>query len=287
MLRIPRTPQPIIWINGWPAVGRQTLAQCLSQVLGQDRAVLIDDRTYMDQVAPPPDVHIARAQPLMDVATGRVTADSEENVAKLEACLARYVLDPMADQRMVIFTDNRVNDEDGVAGAQRIAEAARQAKRPFVPLYVECAPEQHVIRRKSSDRYGVRPGLGECLSAGHRPNGVNGVNGNNASGTEANGSGANGNETTETNGTEAPAPKGTPTELWLRARMAEHNLYVFPIHEQPGLFVDVTSKSTHETAVDILMFINLIESDRHEEAVQASLVSSLVRPKNDSGMSVF
>ncbi|KAL2136505.1 hypothetical protein VTI74DRAFT_3330 [Chaetomium olivicolor] len=38
-------PGPLVYINGWPGIGKKTVAECLTMLLGKDRSLLIDVRS--------------------------------------------------------------------------------------------------------------------------------------------------------------------------------------------------------------------------------------------------
>ena len=305
MSRSFRPPQPVVWINGWPAMGKQTVAQCLAQILGRDRAVLIDDRAFTDQLHLPQDAqlgrcvelnqnHRKRAQslgtgslnkpadvpganananedgdgnehtPSGDVSTspkgrghgpgGAYTTEDLEKLQleqelrqKQEACFLKYLQDPADtsntdDQavlnRIVIFTDCRADDAEGAEGAQRYATAAAKANRPFVPIYVECRPDEHERRSLTSDR--------QYYNFHQIADGGTSIVGNVADAIRE-----------------------------MQAR-SDGRLYIFPQHEYPGLFVNVTEQGTHETTMEILSFVNAV-CEKRTEAVAATAAAAVLR----------
>ncbi|EPE09586.1 hypothetical protein F503_07362 [Ophiostoma piceae UAMH 11346] len=301
MSRPYRSPQPVVWINGWPAMGKQTVAQCLAQILGRDRAVLIDDRAFTDQLHLPQDAQLGRCVELnqnhrkraQSVGTGSLNklpevpgttgngngntngsngdastspkgrghgpggAYTTEDLEKLqlekelrqkqEACFLKYLRDPAGPcntdeqaslNRIIIFTDCRADDAEGAEGARRYATAAAKANRPFVPIYVECRPEEHERRSLTSDR--------QYYNFHLMADGGTSIVGN-----------------------------VTDAIREMQAR-GDGRLYTFPQDEYPGLFVNVTEQGTHETTMEILSFINAV-CEKRIEAVTAMAAAAVQR----------
>ncbi|CAK7219034.1 hypothetical protein SCUCBS95973_003686 [Sporothrix curviconia] len=337
-----KIPQPVIWINGWPAVGKSAVAQCLCQFLGQDRAIIIDDCEFTDSMKLSTGAQMARhtsratcgrarglsvddmnkpGQPyggigghgsssaaaaglkkcpdkecsgkdclnkdcpsfssktsvVRECVGGRLIADDDELSlalrARQEACFRKYVLDmedddeasgpvakpsmpgllkpklskflalreqrlqsvvPVANmQKYIIFTDCRADDAAGAEGAWRYAHVAKQANRPFIPIYVECLPAEHERRSMNSDRVYSQ------------------VDGAPITGAEA------------------------AREL---QALSNGRLFTFPSDEIPGLFVDVTSRGTHPLVMEILSFINTVVDKRTSAAIETTAASARRRP---------
>ena len=80
---------PLIWINGFPGTGKQTIAKLLSTLLDGD-PILIDNHSLIDQVAE----EFSRDHPNYQQERRRVREDVFKN----------YVEDPAFRTRIVIFT---------------------------------------------------------------------------------------------------------------------------------------------------------------------------------------
>ncbi|CAK7215390.1 hypothetical protein SBRCBS47491_002471 [Sporothrix bragantina] len=332
-----RPPQPLVWINGWPAIGKQSVAQCLAQFLGPDRAIIIDDCEFTDMLKLTPEAKMAR--PTGRTNTGRcrglsvsdlnkkadgdssavftpptinkcpekgcdgkecpnkdcrsktsvvrecvggrlIAADDETSLAvkaRQEACFRKFVLDiddpasapvvkpdvkgilkakpsnyaakrfaklqkqkPVTNmQKFIIFTDCRVDNEAGAEGAWRYANVAKEAKRPFIPIYVECMPEEHARRAQSSDRIYGHP------------------------------SGA--------------AITGADAARELQA-VSDGRLFTFPQDEIPGLYINVTSQGIHSLAMEILSFITAV-LEKRSGCVKKS-VDAAIRKRPGSSVNV-
>lgn len=218
-------PQPLVWINGWPEVGKRTVAQFLVQILGEERAVLVNDSELAQYLALPPECESAHRSGTSDIAvsgqagdasisgsnkTGHGSDHHPDPVCERQAaCFRKYVEDPQALGRIVVFTDCRGANEDDGAGAREYEEAARRSGRPFVPVYMDCELEANVQRSQTSER---RYSL-------------------------------------------AASKMLSPTELRELRAKNRGRLYMFPPDERPGLCVDVTSQGTHDTAMQILAFV--------------------------------
>ncbi|ERS96808.1 uncharacterized protein SPSK_01234 [Sporothrix schenckii 1099-18] len=290
-----RPVQPIIWINGWPAMGKLALAQCICQLLGQDRAVVIDDREFTDQLNLPRDAlmsrHVSRSGgrprglsvgdingnththrynvcseagadggicpgkecpgrgcPGRECMGGRLMTGldglSPPLQAKQEACFRKFVygdeddeaikngkVDAVQRQRVIIFTDCRANDKVGAEGARRYENAARNAGRQFVPIYVECLPEEQERRAKSSDKLYTQ--------------------------------------------VEGAAMTGAEAARELQA-LADGRLFTFPQDTVPGLYINVTNQLIHDSAMEVISFINAI-AEKRTDAVKESVAASVRR----------
>ena len=80
---------PLIWINGFPGTGKQTIAKLLATLLDGD-PVLIDNHSLIDQVAE----IFSRDHPSYQQERRRVREEVFKN----------YVEDPAFRTRIVIFT---------------------------------------------------------------------------------------------------------------------------------------------------------------------------------------
>ncbi|KIH89422.1 hypothetical protein SPBR_07651 [Sporothrix brasiliensis 5110] len=246
-----RPVQPIIWINGWPAMGKLALAQCICQLLGQDRAVVIDDREFTDQLNLPRDAlmsrHVSRSggRP-RGLSVGDINGNTHTHRynAKQEACFRKFVygdeddeaikngkVDAVQRQRVIIFTDCRANDKVGAEGARRYENAARDAGRQFVPIYVECLPEEQERRAKSSDKLYTQ--------------------------------------------VEGAAMTGAEAARELQA-LADGRLFTFPQDTVPGLYINVTNQLIHDSAMKVISFINAI-AEKRTDAVKESAAASARR----------
>ncbi|CAK7238324.1 hypothetical protein SEUCBS140593_010550 [Sporothrix eucalyptigena] len=327
-----RPTQPIVWINGWPAVGKQAVAQCLYQFLGHDRAIIIDDREFTDTMKLSPEAQMARyasransgrarglsmgdqnrhshsagtdgnysgkgsypfatctekdcaskdqcssnecpskecpskTSVVRECIAGRLIADHDEislaAQARQEACFRKYIHDiheepdpnikstipanpkateqnkklPTNMQKVIIFTDCRANNAAGAEGAWRYADAAKQANRLFIPIYVECMPEEHERRAQTSDRVYTQP--------------------------------------------DGAPITGVEAARELQA-LSNGRLYTFPQETIPGLFVNVTTRGTHDSVMDIISFINAVMEKRNS-AVMESVAEAVRRRPGSS-----
>ncbi|EFW98877.1 hypothetical protein CMQ_4729 [Grosmannia clavigera kw1407] len=155
-MSLPIPPQPLVWINGWPEAGKRTLAQCLVHLLGQDRAVLAGENEYATEYA---------ASGQSNKSVGRKSSkpdlgsESDPVSEKQAAYFRKYVEDPQALKRIVVFTDFQADSVKGRSRARAFEEAARRTGRPFVPVYMECDLEANVRRSQASERRHSRPAV--------------------------------------------------------------------------------------------------------------------------------
>ncbi len=139
-------PPPLVWINGRHAVGKRTVAQCLTALLGIDKAVFIDGEQFTDHL----DMPAAREQlPLPSS-----PSPSQGRQGKRDACFARYIEgvdDPEAPCRIVVFADCQPPTPAGEAEARTYQAAAKRAGRLFVPVYLTCGHEEHMRRMRAAE----------------------------------------------------------------------------------------------------------------------------------------
>ncbi|KAF5987693.1 hypothetical protein FBULB1_1781 [Fusarium bulbicola] len=69
-----------------------------------------------------------------------------------QAILERVVLHPSSHDRLVVFTDFQSDNELGQSVAQEYASAARDAGRPFLPVYLTCGLEANIERVDNAER---------------------------------------------------------------------------------------------------------------------------------------
>ncbi|KAF8418618.1 hypothetical protein EV426DRAFT_618900 [Tirmania nivea] len=132
-------PKPIIHINGWPGVGKLTVARFLTQLLGgPDHCRLIHNHLLID----PAGALLPRTSPTyqsLRQAFRKVTFD----------CLS---LCPETFNHTYVFTDFTSSDALGSSVASEYAEAARSRKCVFVPIILECNPEENARRIRGANR---------------------------------------------------------------------------------------------------------------------------------------
>ncbi|KLO94602.1 uncharacterized protein FFB20_00235 [Fusarium fujikuroi] len=69
-----------------------------------------------------------------------------------QAILQRVVRHPSSHDRLVVFTDFQSDNELGQSVAQEYASAARNADRPFLPVYLTCGLEANIERVDNAER---------------------------------------------------------------------------------------------------------------------------------------
>lgn len=138
-------PQPIVYINGWPGVGKLTVARELGAKLGAGRTRLVHNHLLIDPA-------------------GAVLPRSSAGYQPLRRALRAAVFGSLATAPdtfdfIYVFTDFQSSDGLGSAVAQEYADAARARGCVFVPIIMTCSVRQNVIRAGGSDR--IRDGHGK------------------------------------------------------------------------------------------------------------------------------
>lgn len=127
--------QPIILLNGWPGVGKDTVAETLSLLIGDNKASLLDwgkGRGESFQTIPDDDEVAQKAQ--------------------RDACLADQVEHPSTFSKMVICTDCLSDTPLGRRLAQDFEVVAKRTNRSLIPIYLECQVEENMRRLQEAER---------------------------------------------------------------------------------------------------------------------------------------
>lgn len=127
---------PVIWINGFPGTGKRTIAVRLLNLLGSDRATLIDNHQHADRVT------VSRRHPHYWHARN----------AELSKVLQAHVLSRDTLSKTVIFTDYQSDSGNSFEAAMEYLKAAKQARRPFLPVSITCQEDENVRRMTNASR---------------------------------------------------------------------------------------------------------------------------------------
>ncbi|KND91831.1 hypothetical protein TOPH_03362 [Tolypocladium ophioglossoides CBS 100239] len=134
-----------IWINGFPGVGKLTVATELQRLL--PGSLLIDNHQLIDVVKLPrdhPQYNTQRERVRQEAFRKWVHPDGDEE----SSCGSR-------DERLgriVIFTDFLTSNKLGTAWSTEHKVAAEKAGRPFLPIYLVCSKEENLARVASPER---------------------------------------------------------------------------------------------------------------------------------------
>ncbi|KAG6368456.1 hypothetical protein INS49_002663 [Diaporthe citri] len=127
--------QPIILLNGWPGVGKDTVAETLSLLIGDNKASLLDwGKGRGESFQPIPD------------------DDEVAQKAQRDACLADQVEHPSTFSKMVICTDCLPDTPLGMRLARDFEVVAKRTNRLLIPIYLECQVEENMRRLQEAER---------------------------------------------------------------------------------------------------------------------------------------
>ncbi|KAL8381338.1 hypothetical protein RB595_005548 [Gaeumannomyces hyphopodioides] len=154
--------RPVIWINGWPGVGKASVAGLLSMLIGIDKSIVVaedanDDTNPTPTFEPRRDSrssgdHHAQARGI----SGELESLSvDPEAARRAITMANHILDPASFAKFTIITACQTATERGAEAAAQYAAAARQAKRLFVPVTLVCEVSENVRRLQA--RHAVHP----------------------------------------------------------------------------------------------------------------------------------
>lgn len=127
--------QPCVLLNGWPGVGKDTVAETLSLLLGSNKASLLDwDKAAQGETFQP-------------------VPDGDEEVQKArDACFAGQVEHPSTLNKMVICTDCLSDTTEGRRLAREFEIVANRSKRLLIPINLECHVEENMRRLQEMER---------------------------------------------------------------------------------------------------------------------------------------
>ncbi len=136
---MPPAPAPLVYINGWPGVGKLAVAQCLALLLGSDRACLVDLRGRKAEGKKGSSEYRYEPEPTLDE-----PPSGDE--------LTRLLSDPDHARCLFIMTDCAPDTPSGRTTAAAYSAAASRAGRMFVPVCLDCQPAEHRRRMDSLER---------------------------------------------------------------------------------------------------------------------------------------
>ena len=137
--RMPARRAPVVYINGCPGVGKQTVAEYLVLLLGADKAFLIDTYALGS---------VRDNEPLTpeNPQYGAATADA------LSRSLVHLLELPGNASRIAILANFAPDTPDGDATARRCEVAAQHAGRAILPVYLQCCADERMRRVQSLER---------------------------------------------------------------------------------------------------------------------------------------
>lgn len=182
------TPGALVWINGFPGVGKLTIAQWLNRLLGTDRSVIIDHQSQLAHsnggvaamLPPTPEVEIT--DPLFslpgatpasgsarDGGRGRRTSgksslldlisrrENAHTIIIVTSCVLTSPASSTArkeekDQGVQEGAKKGCSEEVAVSAAEECRATSDACGRPFVPVYLTCQEEENMRRVQSLER---------------------------------------------------------------------------------------------------------------------------------------
>lgn len=175
------TPGALVWINGFPGVGKLTIAQWLHRLLGTDRSVIVDHQSQLAHsngcgaamLPPTPEVEIT--DPFFSMPASGAPGRGRRTSGK--SSLPDLILRPENANKIMIVTScvlsspvpspsSREEKDTGIEegarrqGSEEVAvSAAKECRatsdasgRPFVPVYLMCQEEENMRRVQSLER---------------------------------------------------------------------------------------------------------------------------------------
>lgn len=180
-----RTPGALVWINGFPGVGKLTIAQWLHRLLGTDRSVIVDHQSQLAHsngggaamLPPTPEVEITDPFFSMPGTTPASGGPGRGRRTSGKSSLPELISRPENTHKIMIVTscvlsnpapspcsqeEKRQGAEGGakregseevaVSAAKECRETSDALGRPFVPVYLMCQEEENMRRVQSLER---------------------------------------------------------------------------------------------------------------------------------------
>lgn len=262
------TPGALVWINGFPGVGKLTIAQWLHRLLGTDRSVIVDHQSQLAHsngggaamLPPTPEVEITdpffsmpgAAPTFGGTGWGRRTSGKSslpdiisrpENTHKIiivTSCVLSSTvpsLDPQGekDQGAEGVSKLQGSEDVAVSAAKECRMASDASGRPFIPVYLTCQEEENMRRVQSLER---RYSSSSSLPGAPSP--------------------------TSPSAPMSHPPLSYPSPPSSRDRVNRAGLAralrdgreLFSFESGKGLDLNVTELEAHEAAMEILSFVN-------------------------------
>lgn len=128
--------QPIILLNGWPGVGKDTVAETLKLLLGDDKADLVDWSKGQTE----------NFQPLPE------DDDTVAHKVQRDACFQGQVEHPNKLSKIIICTDCLPDTPEGRRMAQQFEIVANRCHRLLIPVYLDCQLDENMRRIENAER---------------------------------------------------------------------------------------------------------------------------------------
>ncbi|KAK4231226.1 hypothetical protein QBC38DRAFT_355228 [Podospora fimiseda] len=248
-------PAPLVYINGWPGVGKEAVAECLTLLLGRDKSVLIDVRSVgldgdngFDQSPLLTPEHPRYFSFDLDVDSIQAGSAEESDVSPGDdaaalpssgANLTRLLTQPSYSSRIAVLAACAPDTPAGRGTIRTLEAAASRSGRLFIPIALECAPAEHVRRAGSLQR--------QCSYKARR--------------------------------TSAPGSNpGNTLSLDLSGHGNGRFQQKLAMPMQEGLTVDVTCSPAFEAALQIVGFVKGCVAERDAELCSTSSSSATTTP---------
>ncbi|KAK4191873.1 hypothetical protein QBC35DRAFT_279927 [Podospora australis] len=163
-------PAPLVFINGYPGVGKEAVAECLTLLLGREKSLLVDVRSvgldgddgrnekHKPLLTPEHpryysfdfDLESCALEPSSS-SLEQASKDSTESESPFTAScsganLIRLLSHPSNTSRMAVLAVCAPDTLVGRTTVRVLENAASQSGRLFIPITLECAPAENLRR---------------------------------------------------------------------------------------------------------------------------------------------
>ncbi|KAK4204015.1 hypothetical protein QBC40DRAFT_165665 [Triangularia verruculosa] len=157
-------PAPLIHINGSPGVGKETVAELLTSIIGDDKSMLIDVRSLdFDSDTSAHHKHLLTPEhpryfsfdvgmeSVDSIADTRELSDTEYKSPDTDN-LIRLLSKPFNSSRTAVLPAYAPDTVAGRAFIRSLEHAAQSSGRLFIPVTLECASPERIRRTLSLQR---------------------------------------------------------------------------------------------------------------------------------------
>ncbi|KAH0541782.1 hypothetical protein FGG08_003737 [Glutinoglossum americanum] len=131
-------PPPFIYINGYPGVGKLTIAKLLSNRI--ENSKVVDNHLLIDPVASVFDRSMNEYQPLRKLVRTNILYSIAASTSTKDVTW--------------IFTDQQSSSAQGSSAAQDYQNAATAKKSRFISVILNCGLDENIKRLRESGRGG-------------------------------------------------------------------------------------------------------------------------------------
>ncbi|KAK0624644.1 hypothetical protein B0T17DRAFT_638334 [Bombardia bombarda] len=233
-------PAPLVYINGWPGVGKEAVAECLTLLLGRDKSLLVDIRSVGHGHDNNNNKNGHGHHQLLPLTPEHPSYFDFDPSNSTSSSSTYHPPSPPA----ATGTSPVCSTSPGRAAIRTFQTAASVASRLFITVTLTCEPAEHMRRAQSLQR--------QCS---YKTRSIDRTTARAAAAATAVRAGGSGS--------------GSGSVGYHQTTLAR------PLGRDEVLTVDVTTSSAFETALKIVDFINKLVVERDTELCSSAVTTPL------------